>query len=96
MPQSEIRASQISGLISKVQRSDYGKYLRSMRINRARGLTGAEVRFDFPVTALIGPNGGGKSTVLVAAACASGNQAGHVLSEEFDRRHLDGRLEHRV
>ena len=70
MPQSEIRASQISGLISKVQRSDYGKYLRSMRINRARGLTGAEVRFDFPVTALIGPNGGGKSTVLGAAACA--------------------------
>jgi predicted ATPase len=28
------------------------------------------VTFDFPVTALVGPNGGGKSTVLGAAACA--------------------------
>jgi predicted ATPase len=70
MPHSEIRASQISGLIEKVHRGQYGKYLRSVRLVRVRGLAGAEVRFDFPVTALIGPNGGGKSTVLGAAACA--------------------------
>ena len=95
MPQSEIRASQISGLISKVQLSDYGKYLRSMRINRARGLTGAEVRFDFPVTALIGPNGGGKSTVL-GEPMLIWRSSQHVLSEEFDRRHVNGQLEHRV
>jgi len=35
-----------------------------------RGFTDKEVRFDFPVTALIGPNGGGKSTILGAAALA--------------------------
>ncbi len=28
------------------------------------------IKFDFPVTALIGPNGGGKTTILGAAACA--------------------------
>jgi len=70
MPRSEIRASQVSGLLEKVRDSDYGQYLRSVRLVRTRGLSGAEVRFDFPVTALIGPNGGGKSTVLGAAACA--------------------------
>lgn len=35
-----------------------------------RAFTGEEVEFDFPVTALIGTNGGGKSTVLGAAAIA--------------------------
>jgi len=39
-------------------------------LNRVRGFNGAQVHFDFPVTALVGPNGGGKSTVLGAVACA--------------------------
>jgi len=33
-----------------------------------RGFTEREVTFDFPVTALVGPNGGGKTTILGAAA----------------------------
>lgn len=70
MPFTEIRSSQISSLLEKVQKSQYGKYLRSVRLVKVRGLSDAEVRFDFPVAALIGPNGGGKSTVLGAAACA--------------------------
>ncbi|MEU6696567.1 AAA family ATPase [Pseudonocardia sp. NPDC046786] len=41
-----------------------------MQIKRMRSLADTEVRFDFPVTAIVGPNGGGKSTVLGAAACA--------------------------
>ncbi|WP_197287416.1 ATP-dependent endonuclease, partial [Achromobacter sp. 2789STDY5608628] len=39
-------------------------------IDRARSFTNKSVSFDFPVTALIGPNGGGKTTILGAAACA--------------------------
>jgi predicted ATPase len=67
---SEIRPSQISALSVKVEKGDYGSYLRAVRIVRARALVDENVEFSFPVTALIGPNGGGKSTVLGAAACA--------------------------
>lgn len=70
MSRSEVRPSQVAGLLEKVQKAQYGKYLRSMRLVKVRGLADVEIRFDFPVTALIGPNGGGKSTVLGSAACA--------------------------
>ncbi len=70
MPVSEIRPSQLSALLDRVRRSNYNKYLRLARLNKVRGFSGAQVGFDFPVTALVGPNGGGKSTVLGAAACA--------------------------
>nr|WP_155910152.1 MULTISPECIES: AAA family ATPase [unclassified Mycolicibacterium] len=36
-------------------------------LKRVRGFTDREVTFDFPVTALVGPNGGGKTTILGAA-----------------------------
>lgn len=70
MPRSEIRSSQLTGLSDRVRRSSYATYIKSVRLNKVRGFNGAQVNFDFPVTALVGPNGGGKSTVLGAAACA--------------------------
>lgn len=70
MQHSEIRQSQLSVLAERVRRSNYSHYLRTIRLIRVRGFSGAQVSFDFPVTALVGPNGGGKSTVLGAAACA--------------------------
>lgn len=70
MPFSEIRQSTISALSEKVRKANYQNYLKCVRLNRVRGFVGAQVTFDFPVTALVGPNGGGKSTVLGAAACA--------------------------
>lgn len=45
-------------------------YLRKIRLSRVRAFRGQAVDFDFPVTALIGTNGGGKSTILGAAAIA--------------------------
>ncbi|HVC52489.1 MAG TPA: AAA family ATPase [Stellaceae bacterium] len=68
--QSEIRHSAIRDLIAKVRRNDYGAYLKKIRLNRARAFTDQIVDLEFPVTALIGTNGGGKSTVLGAAALA--------------------------
>jgi energy-coupling factor transporter ATP-binding protein EcfA2 len=67
---SEIRDSTIRDLASKVKGADYGAYLRRIRLARARAFSGETVDFEFPVTALIGTNGGGKSTILGAAAIA--------------------------
>ncbi len=68
--QSQIRQSKINELLEKVRKNSYGKYLRGLTATKLRGFVGQHVSFDFPVTALIGPNGGGKTTLLGAAACA--------------------------
>lgn len=65
---SEIRDSQIRDLKEKVEKRDYRKYLLEMTLHKLRAFQKAQIRFRFPVTALIGPNAGGKSTVLGAAA----------------------------
>ena len=68
--QSEIRDSVINELFEKVSNKNYRKYLVKLTLNPIRGFKNETIKFDFPVTALIGPNGGGKTTVLGAAACA--------------------------
>jgi predicted ATPase len=68
--QSEIRPSDINALIEKVQNKNYGEYLLKISIEKARAFEGKSISFDFPVTAIVGANGGGKTTVLGAAACA--------------------------
>lgn len=70
MFKSEIRESVINLLSEKVGSKNYGKYLAKVILSQVRGFTNQPVSFDFPVTALIGPNGGGKTTILGAAACA--------------------------
>lgn len=65
--QSEIRDSEINALIEKVSRENYFKYLKSINFYKLRMLENQRITFDFPVTALIGTNGGGKTTVLGAA-----------------------------
>jgi predicted ATPase len=67
---SEIRDSIIRGLLDKVRKRNYQKYLLSVRLEKIRLFKGSQINFEFPVTALIGPNGSGKSTILGAAACA--------------------------
>lgn len=70
MATSEIRDSIKTGLLEKVRRHDYGKYLIKASVEKIRGFTGEDIVFEFPVTALIGPNGSGKSAILGAAGCA--------------------------
>ena len=67
---SQIRQSMINALRDKVVRRSYGKYLLKINLAHVRGLREQMISFDFPVTALIGPNGGGKTTILGAAAIA--------------------------
>ncbi len=68
--QSELRHSDINQLFEKVSNRNYGKYLLKINIVKARSFTEKNIRFDFPVSAIVGVNGGGKTTVLGAAACA--------------------------
>jgi predicted ATPase len=64
---SEIRDSDIVALEAKAANGSYSKYLKRIVLKRVRGFTDRDVTLDFPVTALVGPNGGGKTTVLGAA-----------------------------
>lgn len=66
----QIFQSTINALLDKVQRKNYSKYLLGIKLTKVRGFVDQRITFDFPVTAHIGPNGGGKTTVLGAAACA--------------------------
>jgi predicted ATPase len=64
MFKSEIRDSTINALLEKTANRNYGRYLLKLVLKHVRGFSGEPVVFDFPVTALIGPNGGGKTTVM--------------------------------
>jgi predicted ATPase len=57
-------------LLDKRWRSGQGwpKRLQSLQINGLRGWTGQRVEFNFPIVAIVGENGVGKSTVLQCAA----------------------------
>jgi predicted ATPase len=70
MFKSEIRQSTINDLLTKAATKSYSKYLPKMVIKKVRGFVDQPVSFDFPVTAIIGPNGGGKTTIMGAAGCA--------------------------
>lgn len=67
---SQIRESTLSELREKVRKHSYGKYLLKIDVQKIRGFSGESIRFDFPITALIGPNGGGKSSIMGIAGCA--------------------------
>jgi predicted ATPase len=46
------------------------KRLEWLQIHRIRGWSDQRISFDFPIVAIVGENGSGKSTVLQSAACA--------------------------
>jgi hypothetical protein len=71
--QSKIRDSTVRDLLAKVKASNFKSYLRRMKLTKIRAFEGEVVDFEFPVTALIATNGGGKSSMLGAAALAYKN-----------------------
>jgi predicted ATPase len=57
-------------------KSSWPKWLDWIEIANIRGFVGQRIAFDFPIVAIVGENGSGKSTVLQSAACAYRNDAG--------------------
>lgn len=52
----------------KVQDNKFNQYVKRITLKNVRGFDEEIVEFKTPVTALIGTNGGGKSTILGAVA----------------------------
>jgi energy-coupling factor transporter ATP-binding protein EcfA2 len=97
--QSQIRPSQINNLLERVSRKRFGKYLSKVVLKRVRGFIDQYVDFEFPVTALVGPNGGGKTTILGAAACAYKSVRPRLFfakSGRFDDSMTDWRIEYEL
>ena len=59
--------------IERVRNNNYGQFVKRIRLRNVRGFNDEQIEFKSPVTALIGTNGGGKSTVLGATALAYKN-----------------------
>lgn len=66
----DVQQSDIDNLEERVKKLSYHAYLPVLRMSNVRSFNNQTITFDFPVTAIIGTNGGGKSTVLGAAALA--------------------------
>ncbi len=96
---SQIRDSTVKDLLEKVTKRKYGKYLLRAHMHKLRGFEERTVTFDFPVTALVGPNGGGKTTVLGAAAIAYEDvppRQFFAKSGKFDESMLNWRIEYEL
>ena len=68
MYKTEIRPSQFQALLDRCEKQNFSKYLYKLTLVKCRAFNHQTVTFNFPVTALIGPNGGGKTTILGACA----------------------------
>jgi len=66
----DVRHSDVIFLDEKVKKQSYEKYLLALRMHNVRSFKNQYIEFKFPITAIIGTNGGGKSTILGAAALA--------------------------
>lgn len=51
-----------------------------------RGITPSELSFDYPITAIVGENGSGKSTWLSLVACAFHNDTNYFPQKESAKK----------
>lgn len=67
------------------------KRLDWLEINGIRGWAGQRIPFNFPIVAIVGENGSGKSTIIQSAACAYRSEAKRIWfpSEFFPETHWD-------
>lgn len=58
LSRTAVRDSDVVALKKRVANRKYKDYLHSIKIVKLRSYEDADISFDFPVTALVGPNGG--------------------------------------
>ena len=69
----KLSPTEIQQEIEKVRTNSYRQFIKRVRLRNVRGFHDETVEFKTPVTALVGTNGGGKSTILGSAALAYKN-----------------------
>lgn len=82
---------EITRIRDQFQGGQWPQFLERLDIAGLRGWRGQVVQFKFPVVAVVGENGAGKSTVLKVAAAAydKGNDVGYYPSDFFLDTHWD-------
>lgn len=83
--------SEIVRIRDQFQGGQWPQFLERVDINGLRGWQGQVVQFKFPVVAIVGENGAGKSTVLKVAAAAydKAKEVGYFPSDFFLDTHWD-------
>lgn len=66
----KLSPNQIQEELARVTQNNYRQFVKKVILRRVRGFVEEAIEFKYPVTALIGTNGGGKSTILGAVALA--------------------------
>ncbi|MFJ5395103.1 ATP-dependent nuclease [Pectobacterium parvum] len=69
----KLSPSELKTEMDKVRDNKFNKYVKRVTLRNVRGFEEEVIDFKTPVTALIGTNGGGKSTILGAVALAYKN-----------------------
>jgi predicted ATPase len=70
---------EINDIKRQFANGEWRKFLSKITLDNLRGWGGQSVEFRFPVCAIAGVNGAGKSTVLRAAVCAYKNEGGKTV-----------------
>lgn len=69
----KLSPNEIQMELERVEANNYSQFVKRVRLKNVRGFQDESVEFRSPVTALIGTNGGGKSTILGSAALSYKN-----------------------
>ena len=69
----KLSPNELAAELERVRLNNYRQFVKNVRLRNVRGFQDETVGFRSPVTALIGTNGGGKSTILGAVALAYKN-----------------------
>lgn len=67
---------EINEIRKQYANGEWKKFIKAIKISNLRGWNGQCINFKFPIVAIVGENGMGKSTFLRAAACAYKNKKG--------------------